>query len=175
MLWTVVLEKTLESPLDCKEIQPPHPKWNQSRMFIGRTDVAAEILILWPSDGRTDSLEKTLMLGKIEAGREGDDRGWDGCMASPTWWTWVWVNSGDWWWTERTAVLQFMGSQRVGHDWANELNWTDWNIRKRRMRRRLSRRGRRRKRRKRRRRRRRREWKGESINHLSARPKIFSI
>ena len=124
---------------------------------------------------RVDSLEKILILGGIEAGREGDDRGWDGCMASPTWWTWVWVNSGDWWWTERTAVLQFMGSQRVGHDWANELNWTDWNIRKRRMRRRLSRRGRRRKRRKRRRRRRRREWKGESINHLSARPKIFSI
>ena len=55
--------------------------------------------------------------------REGDDRGWDGWMASPTWWTWVWVNSGSWWWTGRPGVLQFMGSQRVRHDWVTELNW----------------------------------------------------
>ena len=55
---------------------------------------------------------------------EGDDRGWDGWMASPTQWTWVWVNSGSWWWTGRPGVLQLMGSQRVGHDWATELNWT---------------------------------------------------
>ena len=58
------------------------------------------------------------------AGGEGDDRGWDGWMASPTRWTWVWVNSGSWWWTTRSGVLWFMGSQRVGHDWATELNWT---------------------------------------------------
>ena len=51
--------------------------------------------------------------------------GWDGWMASPTQWTWVWVNSGSWWWTGRPDVLRFMGSQRVGHDWATELNWTD--------------------------------------------------
>ena len=57
------------------------------------------------------------------AGGEGDDRGWDGWMASPTWWTWVWVNSGSWWWTGRPGMLWFMGSQRVGHDWATELNW----------------------------------------------------
>ena len=56
---------------------------------------------------------------------EGDDRGWDGWMASPTRWTWVWVNSGSWWWTERPGVLQFIGSQRVGHNWATELNWTE--------------------------------------------------
>ena len=56
---------------------------------------------------------------------EGDDRGWDGWMASLTRWTWVWVNSGSWWWTGRPGVLQFMGSQRVGHNWATELNWTD--------------------------------------------------
>ena len=61
----------------------------------------------------------------LGAGGEGDDRGWDGWMASPTLWTWVWVNSGSWWWTGRPAVLRFMGSQRVGHDWATELNWTD--------------------------------------------------
>ena len=54
---------------------------------------------------------------------EGDDRGWDGWMASPTQWMWVWVNSGSWWWTGRPGVLRFMGSQRVGHDWATELNW----------------------------------------------------
>ena len=61
----------------------------------------------------------------LGAGGEGDDRGWDGWMASPTWWTWVWVNSGSWWWTGRPGVLQFMGSQRVGHDWVTELNWTE--------------------------------------------------
>ena len=59
----------------------------------------------------------------LGAGGEGDDRGWDGWMASSTWWTWVWVNSGSWWWTGRPGVLWFMGSQRVGHDWATELNW----------------------------------------------------
>ena len=61
----------------------------------------------------------------LGAGGEGDDRGWDGCMASPTQRTWVWINSGSWWWTGRPGVLQFMGLQRVGHDWATELNWTE--------------------------------------------------
>ena len=64
---------------------------------------------------------------RLGAGEEGDDRGWDGWMASPTRWTWVWVDSGSWWWTGRPGVLRFMGSQRVGHDWVTELNW-DWNI-----------------------------------------------
>ena len=71
---------------------------------------------------RVDSLEKTLM----GAGGKGDDRGWGGWIASPTQWTWVWVNSRSWWWTGRPGMLQFMGSQRVGHDWTNELNWTEW-------------------------------------------------
>ena len=61
----------------------------------------------------------------LGAGGEGDDRGWDGWMASPTRWAWVWVNSGSWWWAGRPGVLRFMGSQRVGHDWATELNWTE--------------------------------------------------
>ena len=74
---------------------------------------------------RVDSLEKTLMLGGIRAEGEGDDRGWDGWLASPTQWTWVWVNSGSWWWTGRPGMLWFMGLQRVGHDWATELNWTE--------------------------------------------------
>ena len=70
---------------------------------------------------RTDSLEKTLMLGKIEGGR----RGWGSWMASPTQWTWVCADSGSWWWTGRPGMLQSMGSQRVGHDWVSELNWTE--------------------------------------------------
>ena len=61
----------------------------------------------------------------LGAGGEGEDRGWDGWMASLTQWAWVWVNSGSWWWTGRPGVMRFMGSQRVGHDWATELNWTE--------------------------------------------------
>ena len=72
---------------------------------------------------RVDSLEKTLMLEGLGAEEEGDDRGWDGWMASLTRWTGVWVNSGSWWWTARPDVLCFMGLQRVRHDWATELNW----------------------------------------------------
>ena len=72
---------------------------------------------------RTDLYEETLMLGKIEAGGEGDDRGWDGWMASPTQWSWVWVSSRSWWWTGRPVMLRFMGSQRVRDDWETELNW----------------------------------------------------
>ena len=72
---------------------------------------------------RTDSFEKTLMLRKIERRKRRDDRGWDGWMASLTQWTWVWVNSGSWWWTGRPGVLRSVGSQRVRHDWATELNW----------------------------------------------------
>ena len=62
---------------------------------------------------------------RLKAEREGDDRGWDGWMASLPQWMWVWVNSGSWWWTGRPGVLQSMGSQRVGRDWATELNWTE--------------------------------------------------
>ena len=113
--WTVVLEKTLESPLDCKEIQPAHPKGDQSWVLRLKLQYFGHLI------RRADSLEKTLMLGKIEAGGEGDDRGWDGWMASPTRWTWVWVNSRSWWWTGRPGVLRFMGSQGVRHDWETEL------------------------------------------------------
>ena len=74
---------------------------------------------------RVDPLEKTLMLGGIWGRRRRDDRGWDGWMASPTQWMWVWVNSGSWWWTGRPGVLRFIGLERVRHDWATELNWTD--------------------------------------------------
>ena len=72
---------------------------------------------------RADSLEKTLMLGKIEERGEGDDRGWDGWMVSPTQWTWVWVSSWSWWWTGKPGMLQSMGSQKVRHNWVTELSW----------------------------------------------------
>ena len=72
---------------------------------------------------RADSLERTLMLVRLRAEGEGDDRGWDGWMASLTQWKWVWEDSGSWWWTGRPGVLHSMGSQRVGHDWATELNY----------------------------------------------------
>ena len=73
---------------------------------------------------RADSLKRPWCWERLRAG-EGDDRGWDGWMVSLTQWTWVWVDSGSWWWTGRPGMLQFMGSQRVGHDWATELNWTE--------------------------------------------------
>ena len=76
---------------------------------------------------RTDSLERPWCWERLKAGGEGDDRGRDGWMASLSWWTWVWVRSGSWWWTGKPGVLQSMGSQRVGHDWATELNWTEIN------------------------------------------------
>ena len=83
----------------------------------------------WNSNTLATSCEKlTLWIRlwcweQLGTGGEGDDRGWDGWMASPTWWTWVWVNSGSWWWTGRPGMLLFMRLQRVRHDWATELNW----------------------------------------------------
>jgi len=106
--WTVVLEKTLESPLECKEIQPVHSKGDQSWVFIGSTDAEAETPILWQPHVQSWLIGKDSMLGGMGAG-EVDDRGWDGWMASPTWWTWVWVNSESWWWTGRPGVLRFIG------------------------------------------------------------------
>ena len=122
--WTVVLEKTLESPLDCKEIQPVHSRGVQSWVFIGRTNAKAETPILCPPHAKSWLNWKRLWCWEgLGAGDEGDDRGWGGWMVSLTQWTWVWVNSGSWWWTGRPGMLQFMGLLRVRHDWATELNW----------------------------------------------------
>ena len=119
--WTVVLEKTLESPLTSR-------RSNQSILKESSPGCSLEGLMLKPklqSFGplmqRADSFEKTWCWERLRAG-EVDDRGWDGWMASPTQWTWVWVNFRVWWWTGRPGVLQFMGSQRTGHDWATDLN-----------------------------------------------------
>ena len=120
-----MLEKTLESPLDCKEIQPVYPKRNQSWIFIGRTDVEAETPILCTWCKELIHLKRPWCWERLKLGGEGDDRGWDGWMVSPTQWTWVRVNSGSWWWTGRPGVLQSMQLQRVGHDW---LNWTELNF-----------------------------------------------
>ena len=117
--WTVVLEKTLESPLDSKEIQLVLPKGNQSWIFIGRTDAEGETLILWQTWCKELTHWKRLWRWERLKAGEGDDRGWDGWMASLTWWTWVWVNSRGWWWTGRPGVLQFMGLQRIRHDWVD--------------------------------------------------------
>ena len=110
-VWTVLLEKTLESPLDCKEIQPVDWCWSWN----------SNTLATWCK--KLTHLKRPWCWERLTVGGEGDNRGWDGWMASPTQWTWVWVNYGSWWWTGRPGVLQSMGSQRVRHDWVTEQNW----------------------------------------------------
>ena len=124
--WTVVLEKTLESPLDCREIQPVHPKGHQSWVFIGRTDAEAETPILWPPHVKSWLIIKDPDTGKDwgqeEKGTAEDEMvGWHHRLDGHGFgWT---VGVG--WWTGRPGMLLFMGSQRVGHDWVTELNWTE--------------------------------------------------
>ena len=113
--------RRLLSPLDCKEIQPFHSKGDQFWVYFGRNNAKAETPVLWPPHAKSWLTGKDWCWEGLGAGREGDNREWDGWMASLTRWTWVWVNSGSWWWTGRPGVLRFMGSQRVGRDWT-ELN-----------------------------------------------------
>ena len=119
-----MLEKTLESPLDCKEVQSVHPKGDQSCSLEGLM-LKLKLQYFGHLMRRVDLLERLWFWEGLRAGGEEYDREWDGCMASPTRWTWVSVNSGTWWWTGRPGVLRFMGWQRVGHDWVTELNWTE--------------------------------------------------
>ena len=122
---TVMLEKTLESPLDCKDIKPVHPKGSQSWIFIGRTDAEAKTSVLWPPDVKSwTHLKRPWCWERWKVRGEGDNREWDGWMALPTRWTWIWVSSRSWQWTGKPGVLQSMGLQRVGQDWATELNWS---------------------------------------------------
>ena len=126
MLFNCGVGEDSSESLGCKEIQPVHPKGNQSWIFIERTDAEAETPIVWPPD------EKNLLTGKDpDAGKdwrreekgttEDEMVGWHHRLTGHE----FWVNSRSWWWTGRPGVLQSMGSQRVRHDWVTELNWTD--------------------------------------------------
>ena len=128
--WTAVLEKTLESPLDCKEIQLVRSEGDQPWDFFGRNDAEAETPVLWPPHVKSWLIGKDSHAGRDwgqeEKGTTEDEMaGWhhwlDGCESE-------WTPGGSWWWTGRPGVLRFMESQRVGHDWATELNWTDASI-----------------------------------------------
>ena len=125
--WTVVLEKTLESPLDCREIQPVHPKWNQSWIFIGRTGTEAKSPILWPPDVKNWLTRKDSDSGKDWRWEE---RGWqrmrwldritdsmDMSLSK------LGVGPGSWWWTGKPDVLQFMGHKEL--DTTERLNWNE--------------------------------------------------
>ena len=125
--WTVVLEKTLESPLDCKEMKPVNPKGNQSWIFIGRTGAEAEIPILWPPD------VKNWLIWKDTSARKDQRRGrgytgWNGWIASSTQWTLVWANSRRYWRKGKPAVLQCMGLQRAWHDLETEQQQKEANL-----------------------------------------------
>ena len=98
---------------------------DQSSVFTGRTDVEAETPILWPPDAKSWLIWKDPDTGKDWGQEKKGTRGWDSWMASPTQWTWVWVDSGSWWWTGRRGVLWSLGSQRVRHHWATAMNWTE--------------------------------------------------
>ena len=118
--WTAVLEKTLESPLDCKETQPVlmlreiSPEYSLEGLILNLQYLATwcEELTHW---------KRPWCWERLKVGKEGDDRGWDGWMASLILWTWVWINSGSWWWTGKPGMLQSIGSQRVAHNWVTEL------------------------------------------------------
>ena len=116
--------RRLEGPLDCKEIQPVHPKRHQSCIFIGRTDAEAGTPILWSPNAKNWLIWKDPDAGKDwsweEKGKTEDEMvGWHHQLNGHEW-----VNSGSWWWTGKPGMLQSLGSQRVGHNWVTELNWT---------------------------------------------------
>ena len=109
---------------------PTSPSWRRSVLGVHWKDWCwswnSNSLATWCEE--LTHLKRPCCWERLREGGEGDDRGWDGWMASLTQWTWVWVSSGSWWWTGRPGVLQSMGSQKVRHDWATELNWTESHI-----------------------------------------------
>ena len=120
-LGTVVLEKTLESPLDCKEIKPGNPKGNQSWIFIGRTDAEAEAPIFWPPDAKElTHWKRPWSWERLKVGGEGDDRGWDVWMASLNPCTFVWASSRSW---DRDAWHAAIHG--VTNSWTQLSNWTE--------------------------------------------------
>ena len=120
--WTVVLEKSLESPwtvgrsnqLILREISP---ECSLEGLML---KLKFQYFATWCEE--LTHLKRPWCWERLKAGGEGDDRGWDGWMTSPTWWAWVWVSSGNWWWTGKLGVLQSMELRRVGHNW---VNWTE--------------------------------------------------
>ena len=123
--WTVVLEKTLESPLDWKEIKLANPKENKPWIFIGGTDAEAEALILWPPYKKSQLTGKEPNAGQDWGRRRrgGQEDKMVACHHPQ--WTWVWASSRRWWRTGKPGMRQSMGSQRARHDWETELNWTE--------------------------------------------------
>ena len=120
--WTVVLEKTLRVPWTVRRsnqsiLKEISPEYSLEGLML-KLKLQYFGHLMW----KTDSLKRPWWWERLKAVREGDNRGWDGWMASPTQWTWVWASSGSWWWTGKPGVLQSMGSQRVRHDWGTELN-----------------------------------------------------
>ena len=122
--WTLVLDKTLGSPLECKQIHTVILKETNPEYSLEGPMLKLNFQYFGQLMWRTGTLEKTLLLGKIEGRKREVDRGWDGWMESPTRWTWVCPSSRSWWRTVSPGVLQSMELQGVGHYWANELNWT---------------------------------------------------
>ena len=110
-------------PLGLQGDQTSPSQGNQSWIFTGRTDAKAETLATWYKE--LTNWKRSWCRERLKTGGEGAYRGSDGWMASPTPWTWVWINSRSWRWTGRPGLLQSTGSQRVGHDWVTELNWTE--------------------------------------------------
>ena len=123
--WTVVLEKTLERvPWTARRanqsiLEENNPEYSLEGLML---QLKSSSLATWCEE--LTHLKRPWCWERLKMGGEGDDRGWDGWMASLTQWTWVWVNSGSWWWTGRPGVLQSMGLQRIRHNLVTELNWS---------------------------------------------------
>ena len=124
LLVTIIIWCLCDLHLYCKEIKSVNPKENQPWIFTGRTNAESEAPILCPTwCEELTHWKRPWCWERLRAGEEGEDRGWDGWMASPTQWTWVWASSRRWWRTEKPGMLQFTGSLRIRHDWATEQWW----------------------------------------------------
>ena len=119
--WIVVLEKTLESPLDCKEIQPVNPYEISPEYSLEGLMLKLKLQYFGHWCKELPHWKRSWCWERLKGGGEGDDRGWDGWIASSTQWTWVWASSGNWWWTGKPGMLQSMRLQRAGHNWAAKL------------------------------------------------------
>ena len=119
--WTVVLEKILESPLDCKESHPVNLKEISPEYSLEGLMLKLKLQYYGHWCEELTLFKRPWCWERLKPGRERDDRGWDGWMASRIWWACVWASSGSWWWTEKPGVLQSIGFQRVEHYWVTEL------------------------------------------------------